>query len=195
MTLGWQHYLVIVSAVISLAGGAAYIRDTVAGRTKPNRVTWALWAFAPLIGTGAAISSGAELWATVRIFLAGFVPLLVLVSSFVNPQSTWKITRFDWGCGLLSLAALVAWVMVDLPRVAIVLAAAGDGFAAIPTIIKSWRYPKTETGFNYLASLVSVLLVLPSITEWSIENYAFQVYLLIVNLVLVTLIYWPRRKN
>lgn len=85
--------------------------------------------------------------------------------------------------------------MVDLPRVAIVLAAAGDGFAAIPTIIKSWRYPKTETGFNYLASLVSVLLVLPSITEWSIENYAFQVYLLIINLVLVTLIYWPRRKN
>ena len=39
--------LVIVSALLLLWGGYAYLRDTLAGRTKPNRVTWFLWALAP----------------------------------------------------------------------------------------------------------------------------------------------------
>ncbi len=73
----------------------AYIRDTLIGKTKPNLVSWSMWALAPLIGTGAAIFAHADLWATVRIFLAGFIPLLVIVASFANKQSYWKLGLFD----------------------------------------------------------------------------------------------------
>ncbi len=188
-SISFVHWLVIASAFISLAGASVYIRDTLRGKTKPNRLSWAMWAIAPLIGTGAAIYAHADPWATVRIFLAGFIPLLVVLFSFFNKQSYWKLGIFDFICGALSLIALIVWILADSPRLAIVLAATGDGFAALPTIKKTWTNPETETGLTYVASLVSVLLVLPSIPIWNIENASFQVYLLAVNMLLILSVY------
>lgn len=184
--------LVLVSVPVSVAGSAIYIRDTLRGKTKPNRVTWSMWVLAPLVGTAAAISAQADLWATVRIFLAGFLPLLVFAASFLNRQSYWRITLFDFLCGACSLLALVLWGIVGFPRSAILLAAIGDGFASLPTIRKAWIYPETETGLTYVASLVSVLLIIPSIPRWNIENSAFQIYLLAANTILVLAIYRKR---
>lgn len=151
-----------------------------------------MWALAPLIGTGAALYAGADIWATVRIFLGGFLPLIVIVASLVNPHSYWKLTPFDLLCGAFALAALAAWGVVDSPRLAILLAAIGDGFASIPTLRKAWIFPETETGLTYIASLSAALLIIPSIPIWNIENSAFQIYLMIVNSLLVLAVYRKR---
>jgi len=180
---------VILSVFVSLTGGTAYIRDTLTGKSKPNRVSYGMWALAPLIGTAAALSAHADPWTVVRIFLAGFLPLLVFLASFINPQSYWKLSIFDLLCGACSIIALLVWAAVDSPRSAILLAAIGDGFAALPTIRKAWSYPETETGLTYIASFVGVLLILPSIPQWNIENSAFQIYLLISNTFLMLAVY------
>ena len=187
--LSFEHWLVVLSALISCAGGYVYVRDTLKGTTRPNRVSWGMWAFAPLIGTGAALAAGADVWVTTRTFLAGFIPLLVFIASFWNHQTYWKTTRFDIACGALSLVAVVAWVVVGAPTYAILIAAMGDLFAAIPTIRKAWEHPETETPLAYLASFLSVVLVLPSIHVWNIENSSFQIYLLIVNVLLLFALY------
>ncbi len=88
--------------------------------------------------------------------------------------------------------ALLVWGLIDSPRLAILLAATGDGFAAIPTLRKAWHHPQTETGLMYVFGLVSTLLVMPSIPIWNIENSAFQVYLLIVNVFLIFAVYRKR---
>lgn len=186
------HILVIISAFLSVGGASLYIRDTLTGKTKPNRVSWSLWAMAPLIGTTAALSAGADIWATSRIFLSGFTPLLVFLASFINPQSYWKLTLFDLLCGVFSVLALIVWLITDAPVVAILLAAIGDGFASLPTIRKAWKFPETETGIAYFTGLIAVLLVLPSIPKWDIQNSAFQIYLLTVNAFLIIAVYHKR---
>jgi len=190
--VNYTHWLVILSVIISIGGSYAYIRDTLAGKTKPNRVSWSMWAIAPLIGTAAAISAGADFWATSRIFLAGFLPLLVFLASFLNKKGYWKLTLFDIACGSLSIIALIAWGIVKSPQLAILLVAIGDGFALLPTVRKAWKFPETETGITYMASLVSVILVIPSIPIWNIENSAFQIYLLAANTILLFAIYRKR---
>jgi hypothetical protein len=151
-----------------------------------------MWAMAPLIGTAAALSSGADIWATVRVFLGGFLPLIIFLVSFINPKSYWELTMFDVLCGALSIVALIAWLLVDSPRTAILLAALGDGFACLPTIRKAWQHPETETGVTYIASFASVLIILPSIPVWNIENSAFQIQLLIANACLLFSVYRKR---
>lgn len=183
------HWLVVVSVCISIVGSAAYIRDTLAGKSKPNRVSWFLWAFVPLLGAGAGLSLHADLWATIRVIVSGLVPLAIFFVSFINPNAYWKLSKFDVLCGAVSIFALILWTVVDLPRVSILLLAIADGFAALPTIIKAWQFPETETGFTYLASLVAVILVLPSIPVWNIENSAFLIYLLLANVVLAFSVY------
>lgn len=194
MGISFVHWLVVLSAIISVSGASVYIVNTYRGKTQPNLVSWFMWALAPLIGTGAAISAHADPWTTVRIFLAGFLPLLVIIAVFARPQAKWKLTTFDLMCGICSFIALIVWLVIDMPRVAILFAVAGDAFAAIPTIIKSWKYPETETGTAYITSLIAVLLVLPSIPNWNIENSAFQIYLIFCNVILVLAVYRKKFK-
>lgn len=177
---------------MSVAGASAYIRNTILGKTKPNKVSWLLWAFAPLTATAAALSAGADIWPTVRVFLAGFLPLLVLAVSFFNPQSYWKLTKFDYVCGGFSLLALFLWGFAGSPLLAVSFLAIADAFAALPTILKAWEFPETETGLTYFASLIAVLLVLPSISVWNIQNSAFQIVLIGTNLVLLFAVYRKR---
>lgn len=187
-----MHWLVILSALISVFGAVAYIRDTLAGRSKPNRVSWIVWAAAPILGTVAALAAGADIWVTIRVFLAGFVPLLVFLASFVNPKAYWKITKFDIAFGIIAVIGLGFWIFADSPQMAVLFLAIADGAAAIPTLAKAWKFPETETGFTYVMGLIAVLLVLPSIEVWNIENSAFQIYLLLVTSALIFCVYRKR---
>ena len=184
--------MVIASAFISATGSYAYIRNTLRGTTKPNRVSHFLWAFAPILATGAAISAGADIWATARIFLSGLMPLLILLASLSNPNSYWKLGAFDYLCGLCSLIAIGFWLVAGSPIAAILLFATSDAFAAIPTIVKAFKAPETETRITFLLSTLSVALAMPSIPVWNIQNSAFQLYLLGVNLIIVFALYRPR---
>ena len=185
------QYLVFLGAAISLFGGSFYVRDTLRGNTKPNRVTWLMWAAAPMIGTAAALADGVG-WATLPVFMAGFIPLLVLIASFVNPNAYWKLEKFDYLCGFFSILALVLWGITKEPLVAIIFAMIGDGFAAMPTLIKSWKHPETETGLVYIGAIGNQLTSFFAIKMWSVSEYAFPLYLLTINTLLVLAIY--RRK-
>lgn len=181
LNISLAHWLVIISAAISFSGAAVYIRDMIRGKSKPNLVTWGLWAFAPLIATGAALSANADLWATVRIFAAGFSPLLVFLAAFFVKRGFWKLSKFDYVCGGLSLVALGVWIVADSPILAILLAAIADLFATLPTILKAWKYPETETLYTYFVGIIAASIIFPAIPIWNIENAAFQIYLLFAN--------------
>ncbi|MCB0360502.1 MAG: hypothetical protein KDD44_12725, partial [Bdellovibrionales bacterium] len=192
--LSIEQWLIVAGSVIYAGGTCAYVLDTVAGRTKPNRVTYAMWSLAPLVGAGAAMNAGADLWSTIPIFVSGILPLFTLLASYLNPRSYWKLTPFDLACGALSLAALALWLLVDHPTFALVLAVAGDAFASYPTVKKAIRYPETETGVAYLASALGVTAVLPAIPEWTLENCIFQTYLILLNALLAgAVLSGPRR--
>lgn len=185
------QYLVLVGAAASLFGSFVYIRDTARGTTKPNRVTWLMWALAPLIATAAALSDGVR-WAVVPVFMSGFGPVLVLIASLANPHAYWKLGLFDYLCGACSGLALVLWIITQEPVIAIALAIASDGFALLPTLIKSWRRPDTESGITYAVGIFSALTGLAAIQAWAFSEVAFPIYLVIANCSLIFAIYRGR---
>lgn len=159
------------------------------GRTKPNLVSFGMWASAPLIGAGAALSGGADVWATSRILMSGLVPGAVFITAMFVRQAYWKLTLFDALCGAFSVIALFAWLYVGSPITAVLLAVLGDVAATVPTLVKSWKFPETETGKTYLLGLVASLLALPAIPVWDIVNSSFQIYLVSANIALVIVVY------
>lgn len=181
--------LVVLSIIISASGYVAYIRDTLKGHTKPNRVSWFLWAVTPGIASVAALAAGADIWATLLVLSAAILPFSVLVASFFNKHGFWKLTWFDWTCGGISLLAIAIWLTLDSPQGAILFAIVADVFAAAPTVRKVWIAPNSETGIAYLTEAIAVLLIVPSIPVWNIENAAFQIYIFAINAVILLLIY------
>ncbi|MFA5715500.1 MAG: hypothetical protein WC998_07160 [Candidatus Paceibacterota bacterium] len=189
----YLQYIVFLGAAISFSGTIFYIKETLSGDTKPNKVTWLMWSMAPIIATFAAVSDGVG-WSVLPVFMAGFGPLLVFISSFVNKNSYWKLEIFDYVCCFLSALALVFWFITKEPAITIIFAIASDGFAAVPTLIKSWKSPKTETGYAYIAGILAALTSFVAITTWNFSSYAFPLYLIFINTCLIFSVYKNKLK-
>jgi hypothetical protein len=185
------QYLVLVGAAINAAGALRYIRDTLRGTTKPNRVTYLMWAIAPLIATAAALSRGVT-WAVVPVFMSGFCPFMVFLSSFVNRSGYWKLGILDYICGASSALALILWAITDEPIIAISLAILSDGLAALPTLVKAWFHPETETGIAYVFAIVSSSTSFAAVQHWTFVECGFAIYLLILSSLLSFSVYRRR---
>lgn len=181
-----QHWT-ILGLILGLIGTFSYIKDTLAGKTKPNRVSWFMWALAPLIAFVAQLQKGVGFTALMT-FSVGFNPLLIFIASFVNKKSEWKVERLDLICGISSFFGLILWLLFQEANIAIFFAILADGLASIPTIVKSYRYPETENYMEFLFGIVNSIIALLTIKVWNFENTSFPLYIFGVTTLLVYLI-------
>lgn len=172
------HALVIIGAIANFLGSSVYAWNTFRGVSKPNRMTFLLWSLAPMIATVASLSVGVT-WAVVPVFVSGLCPLLILLASFVNKNAYWELGVLDYVCGALSLLALVFWAITRDATVAVVFAILSDGLAGLPTLIKAWKYPETETVWGYLGAGFSSFSGILAAPAWTIVAAAFPVYLFV----------------
>ena len=178
---------IIIGTLIGAAGSVAYLIDTVKGKVKPNRVSFLLWSIAPFIAFFAQIKQGVGLEALMT-FSTGFLPLTVFLASFVNKQAEWKLTRFDMLCGILSLVGLVLWMITRVGNVAILFSIVADGLAAIPTLVKAYKYPDTEIAWPWIATVFGVILTLLTLSTFTFANSGFILYILVVNMMIFALV-------
>lgn len=178
---------VIVGTLIGAIGALVYLVDTVKGKVKPNRVSFLLWSIAPFIAFAAQMKQGVGL-ESLMTFSTGFLPFLTFVASFVNKKAEWKLTRFDVLCGVLSIIGLILWLVTKVGNIAITFSILADGLAAIPTIVKSYKYPDTELAWPWIATSFGVVLTLLTLTELTFANSSFIIYILVVNVLIYSLV-------
>ena len=191
-----ENWIYLGSAIGAL-GAAVYLRDTLRGTTQPNRVTWLLWAVAPLLAAAVELDEGVGLRA-LPTFMVGFMPLLVFLGSFHNSASVWRIRRIDYACGLMSVVGTVTWLVTRNGVLAISAAIAADFMAGVPTVMKSWTHPETETVHSYAGAVISMGVLLLTVTHWTFDEVAFPIFILFmasVEVVLVGLEPGPRWRR
>ncbi|MBW7959961.1 hypothetical protein H3C65_00490 [Patescibacteria group bacterium] len=172
---------------LSLYGNLSYLIDTIKGKTKPNRVSWLLWSIAPLIAFFAEIQKGVGLQ-SLMTFSVGFGPLLIFLASFLNKKSYWNLNKFDYFYGLLSAIGIIVWKLTGEGNIAIFFSVLVDLLAGIPTIIKSYIAPESESYSVYLFSSFNAIITLLTIKTWTFAHWAFPVYILLIDVVLFSLI-------
>jgi len=182
------EYLVFVAAFATLLATYVYVRSMFKGGTKPNRVSWLMWAIAPFIAFAAAVSNGVG-WAALPVFMSGFSPFLIFTASFVTKRAHWSLASFDYVCGILSALALVLWFVTKDPNVAIVFAIASDALASIPTLKKAWNHPETESAWPFMVGVFNSATSFFAFTTWAFSAFAFPTYLIIINILLFFSIY------
>jgi len=183
--------IVYITILTTVVGYFFYFKDIFYGKVRPNMVSWFLWMLGPFIGVFFQLKAGAGLSA-LPVFLAGFGPLIVIIVSVFRKNTFWKITGLDIFCGLLSFLALVCYVSTRNLDISIIFAILADGLAAVPTIIKSWKFPETENAAVYLPGIVNNTLGLLVIKNWIFTIYSFSIYFILVNLVIIFCIYRKR---
>jgi hypothetical protein len=183
-----------LAIAITIFGDIFYLRDTLAGKTKPNRVTFFLWGAAPLVAYFAQRTEhgGPQIGYTLLIAV---VPLIILSASFVNKQAYWALSAFDLTCGILSVIALIFLVVSNNGFIALIISIVADFFAALPTIIKSYHYPETETTITYVLEVIGSVLVLLTIKHFIFIDYSFAAYVLLLNMSIGYLLLRPHPKH
>lgn len=171
-------WVIYIGALAGLTGSLGYVRATITGAAVPNRASWALWALAPMVAFVAQMGEGVGLPALMT-FMVGLGPALVLAASFVSTAATWRLTRFDYACASLSLAGLAIWVVSREAAFAIALAILADALAALPTLVKIWRHPETESATVYVGGTVNATLTMLTFTSTTLtwEAAAFPAYI------------------
>jgi hypothetical protein len=183
--------IIYLGVVINLVSSLWYIRNIFKGGTKPNLISWFMWMLAPFVGVFFQLKAGAGL-SSLGVFMSGFGPLLVILFSLWNKNAYWKIVKFDLICGAISLMALVLYAFTHNLGISILFAIVSDGLAAIPTLIKSWKFPETETAAIYLGGIINNILALLIIKNWIFSIYSFSVYLVLINIAICFAIYHKR---
>jgi len=186
---------VFLGAAIFAFGSIGYFLDTLKGKVKPNRVTWFIWTLAPLIAFAAQIKEGVGIHQSLLTFMVGFIPLLIFIASFVNKKAYWKIGKLDIICGVLSLVGLLLWQIIGTGLIAIVFAIIADGLAALPTVIKSYKFPETENWVLYFANAVSAGITMLTIKVWNLATFVFPLYILLLTGLLSVLIKFKIGKD
>lgn len=178
---------VIIGTLIGAIGSLAYLVDTVRGKVKPNRVSFLLWSIAPFIAFAAQIKQGVGL-ESLMTFSTGFLPLTTFIASFANKKAEWRITKFDLICGALSIFGLILWLITKVGNIAIIFSILADALAAIPTLVKAYKYPDTELAWPWIATDFGVVLTLLTLKGLTFANSGFIVYIFVVNTLIFSLV-------
>lgn len=180
-------HFVYLGALLNLYGSTSYAIDTLRGKTQPNRVTWFMWALAPLVAFGAEVDKGVGIQ-SLMTFMVGFGPVLVLLASLANKHSVWKLSRLDVICGCLSLLGLFLWWVTREGNIAIIFSITADGLAALPTVVKSYREPESESYLVFLFGAISALLTMLTLEHWNLASAGFPLYIFLICFLLFVLI-------
>src|SRR3989344_2343358 len=180
--------IIFVGVLINLFCSLWYIKNIFHGGIKPNLVSWFMWMLAPFFGFFFMIQAGTGLSA-LPVFMAGFFSLLIFIFSIFHKNAYLKINNFYLICGLISLTSLILYVFTHNLGISILFAIISDSLAYIPTIIKSWKFPETESSSTYVGGLISNALSMLIIKNWLFSIYSFNISILIMNLVVIFCIY------
>lgn len=178
---------VYLALVLSGVGGYAYVRDTLRGTTSPNRVTWSLWAIEGILAFGVELQQHVGLAAWMTLML-GLVPFAVVLASFKNPHSVWRIGAFDMFCGSISLAGLVLWGFVHQPTVALISFVFADQIAALPTVRKSWLAPESESPWAFVMGCLNCGITILTLSVFTTEGALFPGCIVVMDFVLAFMI-------
>jgi len=170
----------IIGAVIGSLGGFYYLYETLVGKAQPNRVTWLLWGVFPMVIFAAQRAQGVAgiSWTS---FAAGFTPLLIVAGSFFNKKAYWKSEPRDYCLMAAAVAGIVLWAMTSHPNLAIVFSLLADVLAGLPTLIKAYRHPHSESWVAYAVSALGFGVSLLSIQTHDFESTTFAAYLFLLN--------------
>lgn len=160
-----KQILSSIAVVLTFLAYIPYYRDILKGKTHPHVYSWSLWALLTILIVALQIKGGAgpSTWITAA---AGSLCVGVVILSFKKGKK--DITKSDKVTAILSLIAIVFWLIIKQPVVSIFLVVAADVLAFIPTVRKSWHHPHTETLSLYTTNSFRFVLAILAIEKYTI---------------------------
>jgi hypothetical protein len=178
-----------ISALLVFSSVFPYIGSILKGKTKPNRATFAIWSAVGLITFLSYIASGA----TDTLWVAMVYPLCqIVIFGLSFRYGVGGTSKLDMVCIFLACAGVILWIITKNPLTALYISVFVEILGYIPTIKKSYFFPKTESLLSWEITTVGVTLNLLAISSWRPEIFVYPVYLFTFDVIVVALLLLPK---
>lgn len=169
--MDWHVLLGILSGIVQIGSVIPYTRDIVRGSTRPNAVSTGLWTLLSGIAFVAQISAGAS-WSIILVGGITFNCALITILALCGYGYS-KYGKLDWFCLVVGLISIVAWALSKNPIVAIALVIIASFISNIPTVVKTYKAPKSEHSFSWFLVVIASSLSLLSTTQLNAQNLLY----------------------
>lgn len=190
--MGYHEVLGILAGVIAFATVFPYVWDIIGGITKPNAVTYFVWTLLQGVALVAQIQIGAS-WS---VFLLAGTTLntgIIFLFALSKKYGYKEYGHADTLALILGAIAIGILIFTEHPVLAILLPILGDAIGAVPTLIKTKKYPHTEERFAWFLMFIASALAIVASEKMDIANLAYPVFLLFEALVIFCLAFFTKR--
>jgi hypothetical protein len=139
----------------------------------------------------AQVSDGAGIGSVV-MGVTTLMSLYIIIISIKKGERS--IKPVDWISFMISLIALVSWILVKTPLYAVILIVIADIAAFIPTIRKSYIKPQSETVETFAIAAMKHVFSILALQNISFISSFYTFYLIVINLLFVSML-MIRRKS
>lgn len=185
----------IASALLSIFAFFPYARDTIKGRTQPQRACWLIWSVLGSIALITQIVEGAteSLW---------FAAIQVGWTIAIFIMAIWRGTGRFLKAGdeyILAAAAmgLVLWAFTQDASYALIITISISLLGGLATVVKAYRAPGTETMATWIVSWIAAACAVVAVgtLDWILLAYPLYLLLLYTGIVVAIIMGRARRRG
>ena len=180
-----KEFLSLIAGVIVLIGYAVYARDILAGRARPARSARLMFVILLIITLLQQNDLHGD-WILALTASEAIGSLAILLLSL--KKGVGGITKIDLACYILLIIDVSVWLTTKNSLLALHLSVIADLIAFMPTLIKTWRQPYSETAQFFIYGAVAAPLNILANGNYSYGVLLFPIYLGVANLAEVILI-------
>lgn len=185
------HLFGLLAGIVSGSSYIPYIKDVLAKKTKPERASWIIWAVLTSIAFFSQLAKGASnsLW------LPGFETIGVTIVFFLSLQyGIGGMTKRDMFILIAAAIGIILWYFTKEPAIALYIIIFVDGTGTIPTIIKSYQEPGSETFITWIMVAIAGILAMLSVGVWNIILLSYPFYIFAANAAIALAMELGKRK-
>ena len=178
----------IASSILAFAAYVTYISAILKKEARPHRTTRLVTFIITALATVSLFAEKNQ----VAIWLTGifaFNSFIIFILSLNYGMGEWK--KIDVICLIIALSGICLWKLTENPSLALYSSIAAEFTAFIPTLIKIYRYPKTEVWSFFAITGFAALFSLFAIKNWNPTEFAYPLYSVCIDLITVLLIIRP----
>ncbi len=190
MILDLKLIALLATGLVQIGNLLWYLKGVYSGETKPHAFSWLIWSAVGFIAGLGQLEAGGGLGAYLTC-LAGFTCFMRGVAGLTHGVRT--ITHGDWLSFFLCSVAIVLWVIVKNPLVAIVIVTFIDLGAFYPTVRKSWNAPYNEPILNMLVIIGLCGMGLYLLAERNLTTVFYPAMVVAAHVLYVVMLVWRRR--
>jgi hypothetical protein len=168
----------VLAGALGAADTVPYVRDVLAGSTRPYRWTWLIWGVLAVVVCLSQRADGAS-WSLIMAAVQAVLTCAIFLLAIRRGEG--RLGRGEQLMLAVAAGGVLGWVVADEPIVATACVVAADLIGTAMMLPKTYRDPESETLVTFALASAAGALAAGAVGELDVSLLLYPVYFCVAN--------------